>query len=147
VNAARADSGAFEVQSGLGHGPSVVQTADEVVVVTHCVVEEDLVEDRVAGHFTERSDGHPWLIEPQGEPGNPLVLGNVKIGAGQQHAVVGPHGLAGPHLLAADDPAVTVSAGPRRESGEIGSRAGLAEQLAPGGLTIEDRRDQPIDLP
>ena len=37
----------------------------------------------------------------------------------------------GPHLLAVDDPLVAVADRARRQAGDVGARAGLAEHLAP----------------
>ena len=70
------------------------------------------------------------------------MLGRVGVGAGQQEDVVGVARLGGPHLLAVDDPLVAVELGPRREAGQIRTRVGLAEALAPGDRPVEDARDE-----
>ena len=51
-----------------------------------------------------------------------------------------------PHLLAGDDPRVAVALGPARERREIGTRARLAEQLAPLLLVAHHRRQEPQPL-
>src|SRR5690606_3534475 len=61
----------------------------------------------------------------------PLVLGLVRVGAGDQDRPLGAVGQGRPHLLPVDDPLVTVPDRPRGQGGEVGSGAGLAEQLAP----------------
>ena len=36
---------------------------------------------------TRRTDGHAGLVEREGEPGDPLVLGHVEVRPGQEHPV------------------------------------------------------------
>ena len=62
------------------------------------------------------------------------MLGDVGVGAGEQHAEVGDLAAGRPDLLAVDDPLVAVLDRLGREAGEVGAGAGLAEQLAPGLL-------------
>ena len=81
----------------------------------HRVVEEDLVEDRVAGHLPQRPDRHARLVELEREPRDALVLRHREVGAGEQHPVVALARHAAPHLLAVDDPAVAVAFGARGE--------------------------------
>ena len=76
----------------------------------------------------------------------PVVLGSIEIGPGEQHAVVRLERLAAPHLLAVDDPSITVADRTGGEPGEIRARSRLAEELAPGDTTVEDRGDQSFDL-
>ena len=144
--AAGADAGALEVQGGLRDHPAVALAADEVGVVDDRLVEEDLVEDVVAGHLPQRPDGDAGLVELEGEPRDALVLGHVEARAGEQHPVVAAPGLRRPHLLTADDPPVAVALGPGGEPGEVGAGAGLAEELGPAELALEDRRDVAGDL-
>ena len=113
VRAARADTGALEVQRGLRHGPAVARAADEVRVVHDRAVDEHLVEERLARHLAQRADLHAGLVEREREPRDARVLGNAEVGAREEHAVVGAHRVAAPHLLAGDHPVVTVAHGAR----------------------------------
>src|SRR5579871_365953 len=71
----------------------------------------------------------------QDEIRDALVLGQLGVGARQQHAVVGMWPEAGPDFLAVDDPAFAVFEGFEHraslEAGEVGSRVWLGVQLAP----------------
>ena len=66
------------------------------------------------------------------------MLGHVGIGAGEQHAEIGPVAARRPHLLPVDDPLVAVLLGLAVQAGEVGARARLGEELAPGTLTGDD---------
>ena len=81
-----------------------------------------------------------------GEPRDALVLRSLRVRAGKQHAEVGVLPSRRPHLLAVDDELVAVAFGPRREPREVGSRSGLAEQLAPGLLAGDDVLHIAVDL-
>ena len=113
---------------------------------TRASVEEHLVEHGVAGHLAQRPHLDAGLVHVDREPGDALVLRRVGIGAGEQHAHVGGLAQRGPHLLAVDDPLVAVADGPRREAGEVGAGARLAEELAPRPLARDDVADVGVDL-
>ena len=68
----------------------------------------------------------------------------VPVGAGEQPAVVGVVRARAPQLLPVDDPLVTVALGARREAREVGSVAGLTEQLAPRVLAGQDRPEEAL---
>ena len=121
--AARAEAGPLVHEGGVGHGPAVVQAADDGVVGDAGVAEEDLVEHGVAGHLHQRADLDAGLVHVDGELGDALVLGHVGVGAGDEHADVGGLAERGPHLLAVDDPLVAVLDGPGGEAGEVGAGA------------------------
>ena len=127
----RAEPGALERQRGVGDRPAVVDATDGVVVAHANVGEEHLVEHRAAGHLLQRADVDTGLVHVAHEVGDALVLGHVGIGASEQHAEVGDLRTRGPHLLAVDDPLVAVADRRRGEAGEVGTGAGLAEELAP----------------
>ena len=71
---AGADPDALEHERGVRDRPAVVQPADQVGVGDHRVVEEHLVEQRMAGDLDQRADGHAGLVDPEREPGDPRVL-------------------------------------------------------------------------
>ena len=72
----------------------------------------------------------------------PACFGCVRIGAGEQEAVVGVMALRGPHLLAVDDPLVAVEHRGGLQAGEVGTRVRLGEPLAPARRAAEDARQE-----
>ena len=78
MRAAGADARALEEERRLRDRPAVALAADEVGVVAHGVVEEHLVEDRVAGHLAQRADRDAGLVEREREPRDALVLRHVE---------------------------------------------------------------------
>ena len=81
VRAARADAGALEVERRLRDRPAVALAADQVGGVAHGVVEEHLVEHRLAGHLAQRTDRDAGLVEREREPGDAVVLRHREVGA------------------------------------------------------------------
>ena len=73
----------------------------------------------------------PGRVHRADEVGDAHVLGRRRVGAGQQDAPAGDVGVAGPDLLAVDDPLVAVALGPGGERGQVGAGTRLAEELAP----------------
>ena len=130
----------------VGRGPAVVEATDEGGVGHPGVGDEDLVEERVAGHLLERAHVDAVLEHVEGEVGDALVLGHVGVGAGQQHAEVGVLAPRGPHLLAVDDPLVAVPDGPGLQAGQVRAGLRLAEELAPGLLAGDDVPHVEVDL-
>ena len=94
----------------------------------------------------ERTDVDAVLVHVDREVGDALVLGDVGVGAGDQHAEVGDLAAGGPHLLAVDDPLVAVEHRLGLQAGEVGAGAGLAEQLTPRLLAGDDVADVALDL-
>ena len=61
------------------------------------------------------------------------------VGAGHADAPVADATVRAPHLLAVHDVLVAVALGPRAQAGEVATRAGFAEQLAPHALARDGR--------
>ena len=98
------------------------------------VGEIDLVEARLAVGLLDRPDLDPGRLHAQEEHGQALVLGHGGVGAGDQDAVVGVVGAAGPDLLAVDDPvarAVGRPLGAGAQARQVRAAGGFGEQLAP----------------
>ncbi len=142
----RAEPGPLVGQGGVGHGPAVVDLADECLVRHPGIGQEDLVEQGPPGHLPQRPDVDAGLHHGAGEVGDALVLGHAGVGAGQQHAHVGLLPVGGPYLLPVDDPFVAVPDGPGLEPGQIRTGRRLGEELAPRLLTGDDGPDVPVDL-
>ena len=70
------------------------------------------------------------------------MLRRVRVGAGDQHAVVRDLRARRPDLLPVDDELVAVALGACLQARQVGARAGLAEQLAPGMIADEDGADE-----
>ncbi len=101
------------------------------MVVGHAHVgEEHLVERRAAGHLPQGPHLDTGRVHVDDEPGQALVLREVRVGAADDLAEVGVLRARRPHLLAVDHPLVAVALGLGLQAGEIGPRDGLAEQLA-----------------
>ena len=109
------------------------------------VGEVDLVELGLPGDLTQRPGLHAVAVHVDDEVGQPLVLGHVRVGAGQQQPPTGAVGQARPHLLTVDHPVVTVRDRGGREPGQVGPGARLREQLTPQVLG-GGQRPQPLTL-
>ena len=72
---------------------------------------------------TSGPDLDALLVHVDAEVGDALVLGDVGVGAGDEHAQVGDLAAGGPHLLAGDDPLVAVLDGLALQAGEVGAGA------------------------
>ena len=102
----------------------------------------DLVELGLTGDLAQRAHLDALGVHVEREVGHALVLGKIGVAAGDEHAPVGEVGERVPHLLAVDDPLVTVSHRFGRETGEVGTGAGFGEQLTPLLLAREHRSQE-----
>ena len=73
------------------------------------------------------------------EEADALMLGQIEVRARHQNAEIRVMSAGVPDLLAVDDPPAVFQLCLGGEPRQIGAAAGLAEQLAPGVLTSEDR--------
>ncbi len=104
------------------------------------VVEEDLVELRLAGDLAQAAHGDALAVHRHDEHRQALVLGHVGVGAREQQPVGGELGVGGPHLLAAQPPAAVVLLARACLHGrEVRAGGGLGEQLAPDLVAVEHR--------
>ncbi len=97
--------------------------------------------------WTQRSHVDPGRLHVDDEVRQPLVLRHRRGPCGRASI---PHfarwASAGPHLLAVHDPLVSVANRPRRQAGDVGAGAGLAEHLAPDLLVGRERAQQTLPL-
>src|SRR4029453_18308628 len=133
------EPGALVRQRRGGAGPAAVQLADHRRLAHARVREEPLAEQRPPRHLAQRAHLDAGLVHLDREVRDALVLRRVGIGTGDQHAEVGGLAPRCPYLLPVDDPFVAVALGPALEAREVGPRAGLAEQLTPCFLPVQDR--------
>src|SRR5581483_7962982 len=96
--------------------PAVARLSDDVVARDADLIEEDLVELRLARHLAERADVDAGLLHVDEGRRDAGVLLCVGIGAGEEEAPVRDLGDARPDLLAAHDPVVAVEDGARPEA-------------------------------
>ncbi len=128
------------------HAPPVVDLAEEVRVVDDGIFEEHLVEQCAARDLAQRTHVDTGLMHVDDEICQATMLRHVGVGAGDQDAVASPVCARGPHLLPVDDPVITVADRLRAQRRQIGTSAGLAEQLTPDVLPAQDARQVPVDL-
>ena len=76
----------------------------------------------------------PGALQVDDEHRDAGVLRLLGVGAGDEHAVLGFVRERGPHLLAVEDPLVSVALGAGLQAGDVGAGAGLGEHLAPHRL-------------
>lgn len=81
---------------------------------------------------------HARSLHVEHEEANPLVLGRIRVGAGEQEDPVGAVAAGGPDLLAVDDEVVAVAYGAGLQRGEVAARARLRVTLAPDRLGAGD---------
>ena len=120
---------ALEPERGVRHLPAVADRTDPHVVAHSDIGQEDLVERRRSAHLPDRPDLDAGCVHRDQEHRQPGLLGDVRIGPGEQQSVVGEPGAGRPHLLAVDAPSVVLPHRGRRDGGQVGTGSRLAEQL------------------
>ena len=140
----RREVGPLVHQRRDGHRPAASHLADDVVVRHLGAVEEDLVEGRAAVHLPDGADLQPplSLLHREGEAGDALLALRFGVGPGQQNAVVGLPGVAGPDLLAVHPPGAGRAFGTGSKSRQVAAGVRLAEELAPDLRAVQDRRQE-----
>ena len=129
---------ALVLERGAGDLPSAVQFADELVAGNAHLVEEHFAEVDAAGRIAQCVHLDAGRAHVAQQVADAFALGCLRVGAHEHEAPVGDRRQAGPHLLPGDDELVTVNLGPRAQRGEVATRLGLAEALAPQLFGGED---------
>src|SRR3954454_19759508 len=137
-----AKSGALEHQGRDRNAPAAADLPDDVLVGDLGLLEEDLVELGLAGDLAKRPDVDVRLVHVEDEVGDPLVLGGVLVGAGEQHAVLRFVRVGGPDLLAGHLPRTVRLDRARLQRREVGTGLRLREALAPDLFAREDRVEE-----
>ena len=127
-------------QRGAGEPPAAVDRADHAVVGHEDVVDEDLVEQRVAGDLAQRADVDALGLHVDEEVRDALVVRGIRVRAGEADAPIRLARKGSPDLLPRKRPAAVDLRRLGTQRGEVGAGARLGEQLAPGDLA-DQRRD------
>ena len=147
-HAAQRVAAALVAEGRLGDLPALTEPADQVFRLDGGVGHEDLVELRAAGDLLEGPDLDAGLAHVEEEAGDALVLGHLRVRAGQEDAEVGDVAAGGPDLLAVDqEAAVALVLGARAQAGQVGAGVGLGVELAPDLLGGEDLLEIALLLP
>ena len=133
-------------QGRVRHGPSVAAATDDRVVEHLGVRQEHLVEQRMARHLDQRTHVDALLVHVEREPGDALVLRQVRVRPGDEHAQIRDRTERRPDLLAVDGPLVAVELGLAGQTRQVGTGAGLTEELAPRLHAGDDVADVQVDL-
>src|SRR2546429_3815200 len=149
-------------QRGTGDPPAVADRPEPVRVRDPYVGQEHLVELGLAGDLPQRPYLHAGRGHVTDEVRDPVVLGYVRIGTGDEDREARLVRHRRPHLLPVDDPAIACAkSGPRSfvlrpgpgvehrpgtQRGEVGAGTGFAEQLAPHLLTGPQWTEEPLAL-
>ncbi len=96
---AQADRQALEHERRQGRTPAVADTADDSLRAEPHIIEEDLVELRLARDLAQAADRDPLGIHRDDEHRQALVLGHVGVGPREQQPVRGEMRIRRPHLL------------------------------------------------
>src|SRR5437870_816218 len=118
-------------QRGDRDAPPLIESPHQVFRRYADVVEEHLIELRLARDLSERSDGDARRLHVHEEEADGLVLGSFCTGPHEEEAPVGDVGHARPDLLAVDDEVAVVGHRAGLEVREVRARVGLGEALAP----------------
>src|SRR5205809_6201555 len=94
-----------------------------------------------------RSDLDARLAHVEEEARDALVLGRLRVGAGEEDPPVGDRPAGGPDLLTVDEELVAPVLGARLEAREVRARVGLGVELAPDLLGREHLREVAPFLP
>src|SRR2546429_9584828 len=118
-------------QRGYRDAPPLIESPHQVFRRYADVIEEHLIELRLARDLSERPDGDARRLHVHEEEADGLVLGSFWTGPHEEEAPVGDVGHARPDLLAVDDEVAVVVHRAGLEVGEVRARVGLGEALAP----------------
>ena len=134
-----ADHLALVAEQIFGDVPAFVDLADDLLLGHLHVVEEGLAEGRIAADQQDRPGRDAGRFHVEQQEADPALLG---LGRRPHQAEdpVGLVGIAGPHLLAVDQPVIALVLGLGLEPGEVGAGARLRIALAPADLAARDLR-------
>ena len=141
-----AQTGALNGERGVGNRPTSAKTTNHGVMGNPGLVQEDLVEEGLTGHLAQRSNLDTGLVHVNDEVGDALVLRGVRVGPGNEHALLGHVPAGRPDLLAGDDPLVAVPDRLGLQPGQVRPGTRLGEELAPCDGAVQDLRYVAVHL-
>ncbi len=134
---------AFGLELGHAERPALAFLAQQPVGRHADLVQKDLVVFvLVARHVDDRPHPEAGTVHVDQELRQALMLGQVRVGAGNQHADLRLVCQRRPDLVALDDVVIAVAPGDGAQGAEVGAARRLAEQHAPQFLAGERRRQQ-----
>ncbi|MEZ4480508.1 MAG: hypothetical protein R3B97_05040 [Dehalococcoidia bacterium] len=140
------DAAALKVERRGGEIPATVFLAKQLGFRNADVLEIDLVEFVAIEHVDERTHGDARCLHVEQKVTDAAVLGRIGVRTGDEDAHIGAVCAGRPDLLAVDDVVVAIADCAGLERGEIGSGAGLTEELTPGIFAAEDAMEVAVFL-
>ena len=126
--------------------PAVALAPEQVRIGDPCLLDEQLVELRLAGDLTQRADLDVVLLHVHQEVAETLVLRRLGVGPRDEHAPLRVLGAARPHLLTGDDPLIAALDRARLQRREVRAGLRLREALTPDLIAGDDRREVAVLL-
>lgn len=108
-----------------------------MVVADLHIIEEDFVDVAVAAGEFDRAHGDAGRLHVDPEIGKALVLGDGRVGAHDDDAIVAILRPARPDFLAVNLPSVAIGFGARAQAGKIGAARWFGEELAPDFFALQ----------
>ena len=133
---------AFEAESGQCNLPALAFGTETHRVGNPHVVEEHFVERSTATHLLDRTDLDARKIHRNDERCHALVLDDIRVRPGNQFTPRRELGSRAPHLLAIDDPLVTVTLSSTSKRRKVTSSARFGEELATQIARGEETTDE-----
>jgi hypothetical protein len=121
----------FVLQQRLGDRPALAALADDPVRGRDRVAEEYLIEIVAAIDLLQRPDLDAGLVQVEQQIGNAVMLRRIRFGPHQREHIAAIARIGCPQLLPVDHPLPVAQLAARPQTGEIRSRARLAEPLRP----------------
>ena len=139
----RAEAGAVGCDITLDHQrrhrdrEAAADRRHAMIVADPHIVEEHLVDMAVAARELDRAHRDARRLHVDPEIGQTLVLGDGRVGAHDDDAIVAILRPARPDLLPVDLPAVAVGLGAGAQAGQVGAARRFGEKLAPDFLALQ----------
>src|SRR5262249_24430705 len=120
--------------------PTTVLFTHETVLGNTHLVKKDLIKVMRPGHVDNGLDGNAWCPHIDEKFADPLMLGHMRIGAGNEITVVCQVRKAGPDLLPTEDVIIAFLYRLSLQTGEVGASVGFAHANAKHDVTGDNAR-------
>jgi hypothetical protein len=124
----------------LGHRPTLVDAADDVLFGHLHVVEEGVAERGRVSERLHRLDLDAGALQVNQEEGDTRLLLRLGIRPDQAEDPIGILGIRGPSLLSVDHEVIACVLGGGTKGGQVAARARLGIALAPELFGAQDLR-------